>query len=600
MSSRSALALLALAVAVSSSSSACSGARAKIVDAPKATKVATPKPPLPAFPEGWPYPPGMGAVTGVHGMVVSDATLATKVGQEILATGGNAADAAIAVAFALAVVHPAAGNLGGGGFLVARISGAATALDFRETAPSTATRDVYMGEDGKPTAASHEGHRASGVPGSVAGLHAAYGKLGSKKKTWAALVAPAIALAEKGFVVDEGFAKAIEGTKERLAKYPASAALYLPAGAPLAVGSTFKNPDLAVVLRRIAEQGPKGFYEGPTAEAIVKEMAAHDGLITQKDLTAYAAKWRTPIELTYRGAQITAMPPPSSGGATLAMICHIVEGYELPKMKWHSAEELNLVIEAMRRAFAARNARLGDPDFVKNPLDELLSEAWAKAQRETITAGKATPSSEIKTAASSGDGPHTTHFSVVDELGNAVALTTTVNWWFGNGVTIPGAGFVMNNEMDDFAAQPGTANGFGLVQGEPNAIAPGKRMLSSMSPTIVTGPASEGGKVVLVLGAAGGPTIITSVFSILSNVVDHGFDVSAAVNAPRFHHQHLPDVVLFEKGGMPDPLQKSLADMGYTFKERDHIADAPAIGASDKGWIGAPEVRRPGAFAAGW
>ncbi len=585
------VASLALTVAIG-----CSGAPAKVVEAPK-PKIVAPKPPLPAFPEGWPYQPGMGAVTGTHGMVTSDATLATKVGQEILSSGGNAADAAIAVAFALAVVHPAAGNIGGGGFLVARIDGKPSALDFRETAPAKALRDVFLGEDGKVTTASREGYRASGVPGSVAGLHAAYVKLGSKKKTWAALVAPAITLAEKGFVVDAGFAKVIEGTKERLAKYPASAALYLPDGAAPAVGSTFKNPELAATLKRIADQGPKGFYEGPTADALVKEMAAHDGLITQKDLTDYSAKWRTPIELTYRGAKITAMPPPSSGGATLAMICHILDGYDLPKMQWHSAEELNLVFEAMRRAFAARNARLGDPDFVKNPLDELLSDAWAKAQRATITKGKATPSSEIKTAASSGDGPHTTHFSVVDDKGNAVALTTTVNWWFGNGVTIPGAGFVMNNEMDDFAAQPGTANGFGLVQGEPNAIAPGKRMLSSMSPTIVVG---DDGKVMLVTGAAGGPTIITSTFSILSNVVDHGFDVSAAVNAPRFHHQHLPDVIMFEKGGLPAALQTALTDMGYTFKERDHIADAPTIGWSEKGWVGAPEVRRPGAFAAGW
>ena len=599
MSSRSVVALLALALAVgiSSSSSGCSGAPTKAVEAPKPAVVVKPKAPLPAFPEGWPYQPGMGAVTGVHGMVVTDATLATKVGQEMLSSGGNAVDAAVAVAFALAVVHPAAGNIGGGGFLVARIDGKASALDFRETAPAKATRDVYLDADGKPTKDSREGYRASGVPGSVAGLHAAWVKLGSKKKTWADLVSPAIKLAKDGFVVDENFHKVIDGTKDRFAKFPASAALYLPGGEPPVVGTTFKNPELATTLERIADQGPKGFYEGETAEAIVKEEVAHDGLITQADLAGYVAKWRTPLETTYRGAHITAMPPPSSGGATLAMICHILDGYDLSSMKWHSAEELNLVLEAMKRAFASRNARLGDPDFVTNPLDELLSDAWAKAQRATITKGKATPSSEIKSAASSADGPHTTHFSVVDAQGNAVGLTTTVNWWFGNGVVIPGAGFVMNNEMDDFAAQPGTANGFGLVQGEPNAIAPKKRMLSSMSPTIVTG---ADGKVMLVTGAAGGPTIITGVFSILSNVVDHDFDVSAAVNAPRFHHQHLPDLVLFEKGGLPADLQKSLTDMGYAFKERDHIADAPTIGVSDKGWIGAPEVRRPGAFAAGW
>ena len=290
------------------------------------------------------------------------------------------------------------------------------------------------------------------------------------------------------------------------------------------------------------------------------------------------------------------MPPPSSGGVTLAMIAHILEGYDLKKLGFQSPEELHFVFEAMRRAYAARNAQLGDPDFVRMPLDELLSPKWAKAQRDTIRPDRATPSTELETAGpASGTGPHTTHFSVVDADGNAVALTTTVNWWYGSGVTVKGAGFVLNNEMDDFAAVPGTANGFGLVQGEPNAILPGKRMLSSMTPTIVTAP---DGRTVLALGGAGGPTITTAVFQELSAVLDFGLDVGTAVSAPRFHMQHLPDVVAYEKGGLDPETSKRLTEMGYSLKEQGHIADAPAIGRAGNEWIGAAEPRRLGALAA--
>jgi len=554
--------------------------------------------PPPAFPEGWPYAPGAGTAIGAKGMVVSDASLATKVGQQVLSDGGNAADAAIALAFALAVVLPSAGNLGGGGFLVSRFDGNVRALDFRETAPAKATSDLFVDDKGKPNGAAREGYRASGTPGSVAGLYEAFQTLGSKKKTWAQLIAPAIKLAKDGFVVDAPLAKNLADNKARLEKNPASAAIYLPDGKPLEEGSTLKNPDLAKTLERIAEKGPSGFYTGPTAEAIAADFAAHDGLITVADLAAYKAKWRAPIEFEYRGYKIYSMSPPSSGGATLAMICNVLSGYELKKLEWHSAKELNLTFEAMKRAFSARNARLGDPDFVKNPLDELLSPEWAKKQRATIVEGKSTPASELSPKGpASGNGPHTTHFSVVDSSGSSVALTTTINWWFGNGITVAGGGFLMNNEMDDFASQPGTANAYGLVQGEPNKIVPGKRMLSSMSPTIVV---DSSGRVVLVLGAAGGPTIITAVFEILSSVIDHGFDVGVAVNAPRFHQQDLPEDVMYEANGMPEPLKKDLAAMGYTFKERGHIADAPAIGLTDKGWMGAPEPRRPGAYAAGW
>jgi gamma-glutamyltranspeptidase/glutathione hydrolase len=541
----------------------------------------------------WPYQAPV-VVRGANGMVVSDNSIASNVGRDVLASGGNAADAAVAVAFALAVAYPTAGNIGGGGFAVTRIRGEVRALDFRETAPAAATRDMYLSPDGKPKPEAREGIKSAGVPGSVAGLWELHRTLGSKKKTWKELLAPAIKLAREGFVVDEAYLSTLEVGAKRLGKHPVSAALFLPGGKPPAKGSTFKNPELATVLERI-EKGPSGFYEGPTAAAIAQQMKEEGGLITLADLKKYQAKWRTPIEFTYRGHKITSMPPPSSGGVTLAMIAHILESYELGRLGHQSPEHLHLVFEAMRRAYAARNAKLGDPDFVKMPLDELLSDKWAKEQRSTILPDRATPSAEIQAAPASASGPHTTHFSVVDANGDAVALTTTVNWWYGSGVTVKGAGFVLNNEMDDFAAVPGTANGFGLVQGEANAIAPGKRMLSSMAPTIVTGP---DGKVLLVAGGAGGPTIITAVFQELSNVVDFNLDVGAAVSAPRFHMQHLPDEVMFEKDGVKEATAKRLEAMGYRMKERGHIADAPAIGRSGNEWIGAADPRRIGGLAA--
>ncbi len=529
-------------------------------------------------------------------MVSTDAALATEVGQRVLAAGGNAVDAAVATAFALAVVLPSAGNVGGGGFLVARVNGQAHALDFRETAPAAATRDMYLDEKGAPTADSRQGHRSAGVPGSVAGLWEAHKKLGTKP--WKELVAPAIKLAAEGFPIDAGLAKAIADSAPKLAKSPASAAIYLPGGKPLADKAILKNPDLAAVLRRVADKGPAGFYEGPTAKLVADEMKRGKGLVTAADLGAYRAKWRPPIELTYRGYKVASMPPPSSGGVTLGMILGIVEGYELSQRTWHSPEHLHPVIEAMRRAFAARNAALGDPDFVKNPIEELLSPAWAAKQRAGIDERRATPSSAlVAPAASSGNGPHTTHLSIVDDKANAVALTTTVNHWFGSGVTVQGAGFVLNNEMDDFAVKAGVPNSFGLVQGEPNLIEPNKRMLSSMTPTIVTAP---DGKLVLVTGAAGGPTIITAAFQIVSNVIDYGFDAAKAVSAPRIHHQHLPDVVFFEHDGLDEADRRGLALMGYELKEREHLADAPSIGAGPAGFIGAAEPRRRGAYAAGW
>ena len=564
---------------------------------PSASAAPSPTPP-PRFPPGWPFVQGAPAVSGSRGMVVTDAALATKVGADVLASGGNAVDAAVAAALALAVVFPTAGNLGGGGFLVAHVSGASHALDFRETAPSGATRDMFLGSDGKATRDSREGVRSVGVPGSVAGLWEAWRTLGSKRKTWADLVAPAIDLAENGFRVDEAFDQPIAIVKARLAKFPESAALFLPDGAPPVVGSTWKNHELAAVLRRIAEQGPPGFYEGPVADAIARTMQGAGGLITAGDLKAYRAKWRTPMEYAYRGRRIVGMPPPSSGGVTMAMIAHVLEGWDLRASGWHSAEHVHLAAEAMRRAFAARNAKLGDPDFVNNPVSDLVSEEWARSQRATVRPDRATPTGELFPAldVQKREGPHTTHLGVVDGSGNAVAMTTTLNAWFGSGVTVAGEGFVLNDEMDDFASVPGTANAFGLVQGEPNVIEPGKRMLSSMSPTIVL---DKAGGVELVLGAAGGSRIITTVFEELSNAVDFGMSAADSVRAPRFHQQDLPDVLFLEPHSLPDDVRGALEKMGHTLKEVEHLADAPAIGHEGGFWIGAAEPRRAGSLALG-
>lgn len=562
---------------------------------PTATEVAA------AIPAAFPHKRAVTAESP-RGMVVTDAKLATDVGARVLGAGGNAADAAVATAFALAVVFPTAGNLGGGGFAVARMGGqekASTsadlwALDFRETASELATPTMYGENAGGFAAPSRLGHRAAGVPGSVAGLVALHQKLGSMK--WSELVAPSVRLAEEGFVVDEDFAKSISSVAERLAKFPASAKLFLPDGAPPKVGSTFKNPDLAAVLKRIQEFGHKGFYEGATADLLLKEMARGNAPMTAGDLRRYEAKWRAPMSFSYRGHRVVSMPPPSSGGLTLAMMAAILEPYPLPTLPWRSPREIHLMAEASRRAFFARNARLGDPDFVKNPIEELRSKAWADAQRATISETKSTPSESLgmREKASGGAGPHTTHFSVVDGKGGVVALTTTVNWWFGNAVTVEGAGFVLNNEMDDFAVIPGTANTFGLVQGEPNAIAPGKRMLSSMAPTLVFEP---DGQLKLVLGGAGGPTIISAVMQVMTSVVDHNVDIAFAEAAPRFHHQGLPDLLTIEKDGLSAESRAALLSLGHQFKERDHIADAPSIAWNGRAWVGAAEPRRNGALA---
>jgi gamma-glutamyltranspeptidase/glutathione hydrolase len=531
-------------------------------------------------------------------MIVTDDAIATKVGADVLAEGGNAVDAVVAAAFALAVVFPTAGNVGGGGFLVARSAATSYALDFRETAPAAATRDMYLGADAKPTADSREGWRSVAVPGTVAGLWEAWHRLGSKRKSWADLIEPAAILAERGFVVEAGFAKTLTQVQKRLTKFPASAALFLPNGAPPAVGSTWRNPDLATLLRRVAAQGPAGFYEGPVAESIARAMRENGGLITADDLKGYRAKWRTPIDFEYRGRRVLGMPPPSSGGVTTALIAHLLSTWDVTALGWHSAPEVHLVVEAMRRAFAARNSKLGDPDFVTNPLSELLSPSWATTQRASIRMDRATSSNELfpGRGPAATEGTHTTHLAAIDETGTAASLTTTVNAWYGSGVTVPGLGFVLNDEMDDFATVPGTANMFGLVQGEPNAIAPGKRMLSSMSPTIVL---DAQGQPELILGAAGGSRIITTVFEELSNVIDFGWSPSDAVRAPRFHQQDFPDVLFLEGHALEDGVLRALEGMGHVTREVEHLADAPAVGRVGGLWQGAAEPRRDGSLSLG-
>jgi gamma-glutamyltranspeptidase/glutathione hydrolase len=542
-------------------------------------------------------------------MVDTDAPLATKVGVDVLAAGGNAIDAAVATAFALAVVYPQAGNLGGGGFAVVRAAdGSFHALDFRETAPGAASKDMFLDAEGKPkklldskkqvvTAggraldASKAGALAAGVPGSVAGLFELHKKLGSKP--WKDVVAPAIKLAKDGFIVDEQLAKSIGETHGVLEQFAASKALFYPNGKALAKGDTWKSAALAATLQRIADKGPDGFYKGKTADLIVAQMKRGGGLISKKDLESYTPKWRTPIRASYRGTTLVSMPPPSSGGVVLAMIANLLEPYALKDKGWHSVEHIHLEAEAMRRAFADRNSLLGDPDFVKVPLEKLLSKEYAKERGASIT-DRATPSSDLKAGLPIPDGDHTTHFAVADGNGAAVALTTTINDLYGAGETVEGAGFLLNDEMDDFTVKVGEPNMFGLVQGEANTIVPGKRMLSSMSPTIVL---DADGKVLMVAGARGGSRIITATWQVISNVVDFGMPIGAAVAAPRVHQQHLPDDLFYERDGLPAADLLALGALGYVMMPVPAIANAPAILRTPSGWSGAPDPRRGGAAA---
>jgi len=546
----------------------------------------------PLIPPTWELAGKATPVTGAQAMVVSAHPLASAAGVEILRQGGNAVDAAVAVGFALAVVLPDAGNIGGGGFLLYRAAnGAVRALDYRETAPTGASRDMYLDSAGTVSEKSLTGHLAAGVPGSVAGLHEAWRAHG--RLPWAAVLAPAIRLARDGHVIDSTRVADIEWEAERLDSFPASHAQFLPGGAPPPVGSVWSQPDLARTLQLISDSGPGVFYRGRIADLIVAEMARGGGLITRADLAGYEAKWRTPITLTYRGNTIYSMPPSSSGGITMGLILNILEGYDtLPAVG--TPGYVHLLAEAMRRAFMDRNRWLGDPDFVTMPLERLLSKSYAASLRARIDPARATPTPP--SGLSSDGGTNTTHYSVVDAAGDAVSVTTTINSGFGSAVTVAGAGFVLNNEMDDFAAAPGQANQFGLVQGEANAIAPGKRMLSAMTPSIVLG---RDGKLALVLGTPGGPTIITTVAQVILDVVDQGMPLADAVAAPRVHHQALPDTIRYERGGLAPGTVDALRALGHAVSERrgtSGIVSAIARG-PDGGWVGVADPRYLGGAA---
>jgi gamma-glutamyltranspeptidase/glutathione hydrolase len=567
--------------------------------------------PSPSAPwsDSWGYQPTE-PVVAERGMVVSTDILASQVGIDALRAGGNAVDAAVAVSFALAVVNPEAGNIGGGGFLVARMQGQPpVALDYREKAPGAATRDMYLDAEGNLTDASVVGHLASGVPGSVSGLWEAHQRFGVLP--WADVVQPAIELAH-GFVVTERFARSLSPEMvEALSAFPASRAQFLTRdGQPPALGDTLRQPDLAATLERIRDQGTDGFYRGETADLIVAEMQRGGGLITHDDLADYRAAWRDPVVFDYRGHTVISMAPSSSGGVTMAEAANIVEGWDLSAWPFDSAERVHHLAEAFRRAYSDRNHYLADPDFVDMPLQTLADQSYADWRAADISGDAATPSTDVVpgveafltgTAAEAGtaapdEGQNTTHFSVVDAQGNAVSVTTTINSGYGNKVTVTGAGFVLNNEMDDFAAKPGTPNQFGLVQGENNAIEPGKRMLSAMTPSIVLDPAGE---LLMVTGTPGGSTIITTVFQTISNVIDYGMDVSAAVLAPRIHHQHLPDQIFYEAGGLSPDVVSRLEAMGHRVVERGGISgDVQAIMRLPDGRLaGQSDPRRGGAVA---
>jgi gamma-glutamyltranspeptidase/glutathione hydrolase len=529
-------------------------------------------------------------VSAPSAMVVTAHPFATQAGVDILKQGGNAIDAAVAVAFALAVVLPDAGNIGGGGFIVHRsASGDVQALDYREAAPGGATRDMYLDSAGNVTEKSVAGHLAAGVPGSVAGLHEAWKRYGALP--WAALLAPAIRLAGAGHVIDSARSRDIGWETELLARFPASRAQFLVNDSAPAVGTVWKQRDLARTLQLISDSGPDVFYRGQIADLIVAEMQRGGGLITKDDLRRYRPKWRTPIQLSYRGYTIYSMPPASSGGVTMGEILNILEGYDtLPA--FGTAAYVHLTTEAMRRAFIDRNHWLGDPDFVRMPLERLLSKSYAAQLRGQIDPRHATPTPPQ--ASSGSGGMHTTHYSIVDAQGNAASVTTTLNGGFGSGVTVTGAGFLLNNEMDDFTSAPGKPNMYGLVQGEANAIAPHKRMLSAMTPSIVV---DRNRQLLMVVGTPGGPTIITTVAQVILNVLDQRMTLAEAVAAPRTHHQALPDTIRYERGGLSELTVRALREMGHAVQARRGTGTSGIVAAIQRtanGWVGVADPRYAG------
>lgn len=510
-----------------------------------------------------------------QGMVASTHEVASRVGVEILKRGGNAVDAAVAVAFALAVVHPAAGNLGGGGFMLIRMAdGRASVIDYREMAPARAHRDMYLDERGdvRPEA-STVGHRAVAVPGTVAGMALALERYGTM--SWADVCRPAERLAREGVVLTHFEAESLKRAARLLSRFPESRRIFLRDGRYYEEGEVFRQPELAETFRRLIEHGPREFYEGETARRIVAEMEAGGGVITLEDLRQYRAVEREPLRTMYRGYEILTVPPPSSGGVAVIEMLHILEGFDLRALGHNSSDYVHLLVEAMRRAFADRARFLGDPDFARIPVKGLTSRRYADALRRTIDPKRATPSATLAPSdAFAYESEHTTHFTVVDAAGNVVSNTYTLNGSYGSGVTVRGAGFLLNNEMDDFTSKPGVPNMFGLLQSDANAIGPRKRPLSAMTPTIVL----KDGKPYFALGSPGGPTIINTVLQVILNIIDFGMPLAQAVAMPRIHHQWMPDQIVYEPFGLSKDTMEALRARGHTFTERPrYMGDVQAI-----------------------
>lgn len=538
-------------------------------------------------------------VRGRHAMVASQHELASKIGIDIIKKGGNAVDAAVAVGLALAVVYPEAGNIGGGGFMLMRFKdGRTTAVDYRETAPQAASRNVFVDPQGDQIngeGSSTVGYRASGVPGTLAGFEYAFKKYGSGKIKWAELIEPARQLAQNGFVLSDRQANLFRAYQKTLEKYPESLKIFLNGGKYFVEGDLLKQTELARTLERIEKNGAKEFYEGETAKLIAADMKAHEGLITLEDLKNYKPQERVPLRGSYRGYDIISMPPPSSGGIVLLQILNMLEKYDVRGMGLNSAQKFHTIAEAMRRAFADRAEFMGDPDFVKVPVETLIDKKYAVERASTINPSKASSSLVIGHGEIPGkESMDTTHFTIVDADGNAVTNTYTINDLFGSRVTAAGTGVLLNDEMDDFAAIPGQPNQFGLIQGEKNSVQPGKRPLSSMTPAIVL---KKNGSVWFALGARGGPRIISAVLQSIVNVIDHDLDIQAAIDAPRVHHQWFPDEILTEPYGISPDTRSILEKYGHEIAvKQEYVAAATGIMIDDKGVrLGAVDSRSDGA-----